>query len=289
MMDPRQWPSGMTLGDALWLEAKRSDGAPLTLQVEKTADGRRLIIPSGCQATIVEKYESLQADPYSTQTKLQISLEEGSKLLHYKLVHEGRQATHQSFLEVDVQKAASFQSHVFLFEGALIRNTIHVRLTGDDAECSLNGLYVGAGRQVIETHTLIEHQRPRGTSREVYKGILDGHSRGLFDGLIVVQKEGQKADSAQTNKNLLLSKEARADSRPELKIYANDVKCKHGSTIGQIDPAQLFYLRSRGVPLAEAKRLLVYAFASEMIEQVEIPAFREILFPCLTLATSTKK
>ena len=238
---------------------------------------------------MIEKNESLRPEPYTTQSKWEIVLAEGAKLNHYKLVHEGPQATHHSFLEVDVQKAASFQSHVFLFEGAQIRNTIHVRMTGEDADCLLEGLYVGSGTRVIENHTLIEHQKPRGTSRELYKGILDGQSRGLFDGLIIVQKEAQKTDSAQTNKNLLLSTEAKAVSNPELKIFANDVKCKHGSTIGQIDAAQLFYMRSRGVPQAEARRLLVYAFASEMIEQVEIPALREILFPCLNLATYIRK
>ncbi len=157
-------------------------------------------------------------------------------------MHEGRQAIHQSFLEVDVRKAASFDSHVFLFKGAQIRNTIQVRLSGEDASCSLNGLYVGSGQQVIENHTLIEHQKPRGTSRELYKGILDDQARGLFDGLIVVQKEAQKTDSIQTNKNMLLSPEARASANPELKIFANDVKCKHGATIGQISADSLFYL-----------------------------------------------
>jgi Fe-S cluster assembly protein SufD len=257
--------------------------ADAPVRIEETAEGTRIHVPPGRQASLIEKFESLQADSYTTQSKLQITVAENARLTHYKLVHEGPQATHHSFLEVDVQKAASFQSHVFLFEGAQIRNTIHVRMTGEDADCLLEGLYVGSGSRVIENHTLIEHQQPRGTSRELYKGILDGQSRGLFDGLIIVRKEAQKTDSAQTNKNLLLSPEARAGSNPELKIFANDVKCKHGSTIGQIDAAQLFYLRSRGIPQAEARRLLVYAFASEMIEQVEVPALREILFPCLKI------
>lgn len=275
--------------EGFWIEASRQDGSVLELKPEPVKEGRRLTIPEGCLATLIEKNESMRPEPYTTQSKWEIVLTPGSKLNHYKLVHEGPEATHHSFIEVDVQKAASFQSHVFLFEGAQIRNTIHVRMSGEDADCLLEGLYVGSSSRVIENHTLIEHQKPRGTSREVYKGILDGKSRGLFDGLIVVQKEAQKTDSAQTNKNLLLSAEAKAVSNPELKIFANDVKCKHGSTIGQIDAGQLFYLRSRGVPLAEARRLLVYAFASEMINQVEVPALREILFPCLNLATSIRK
>ena len=238
---------------------------------------------------MIVKNESLRPEPYTKMSKWEMVIAEGAKLNHYKLVHEGQEATHHSFLEVEVQKAASFQSHVFLFEGAQIRNTIHVRLTGEDAECLLEGLYVGSGSRVIENHTLVEHQKPRGASRQLYKGILDGRSRGLFDGLVVVQKDAQKTDAAQTNKNLLLSAEAKAVSNPELKILANDVKCRHGSTIGQIDAAQLFYMRSRGIPQAEARRLLIYAFASEMIEKVEIPALRDILFPCLNLATYIKK
>jgi len=288
-MDPRQWHSGMTAKEGFWLEARSVDGSSVTLSPEPVKEGRRLTIPQGCQATLIEKNESMRPEPYTTQSKWEIILTEGSKLNHYKLVHEGPEATHHSFLEVDVRKSASFQSHVFLFEGAQIRNTIHVRMTGEDADCLLEGLYVGSGKRVIENHTLVDHQKPRGTSRELYKGILDGQSRGVFDGLVIVQKEAQKTDSAQTNRNLLLSTEAKAVSNPELKIFANDVKCKHGSTIGQIDAAQLFYMRSRGVPLAEARRLLVYAFASEMINQVEVPALREILFPCLNLATSIKK
>jgi len=178
---------------------------------------------------------------------------------------------------VQAQKSASFQSHVFLLGGARVRNTIHVRLDGEGADCSLNGLYLATGEQVMETHTLIDHIRPHGTSREFYKGILDQKAQGLFDGLIIVEKDAQKTDSSQTNKNLLLSNTARANSNPELRILANDVKCKHGATIGQLDPAQLFYMRSRGISEADARRLLIYAFASEMINLVEKASMRETL------------
>jgi Fe-S cluster assembly protein SufD len=263
--------------------------ADAPLRVEEVPGGVRVSVPAGARASIVERYDPQGTAPYVTQTKVFASVAENAHLNHYKLVHEGRQADHSSFLEVDVQKAGSFHSEVFLFEGARIRNTIHVRLVGEEASCILNGLYVGSGRQEFETHTLIEHQKPRGTSRELYKGILDDQSRGLFDGLIVVQKEAQKTDSSQTNKNLLLSPEAHASANPELKILANDVKCKHGATIGQLNADALFYLRSRGVPAPEARRLLVYAFASEMIEPVQVPELREALFPCLNLATSIKK
>lgn len=249
--------------------------APLTM--ERTSDGQRLRIPPGCSVSLVEMYQDHRAEPYTTQSHVQVVLGERSRLVHYKVVHEGPQARHQSFLEVEVGTAAYFESHVFLFNGANIRNTIQARLTGEQAECTLNGLYVARGEQVVETHTLIDHCRAYGKSRELYKGILDGKAQGLFDGLIVVRKEAQKTDSSQTNKNLLLSNDAKAKSNPELKILANDVKCKHGATIGQIDETQLFYLRSRGIHELDARRVLISAFASEMIEPVAIPSLCETI------------
>jgi len=176
-----------------------------------------------------------------------------------------------------VRKAGVFQSHVFEMTGGRVRHTIHVRLEGEGAECSLNGLYLATNQEQVENHTLIDHVLPHGTSREFYKGILDGHSRSVFDGLVIVRQGAQKTDSVQTNKNLLLSAKAQAQSNPELKILANDVKCKHGATIGQLDPNQLFYFRSRGIPEADARRLLVFAFASEMIQLVEIAPLRDAL------------
>jgi Fe-S cluster assembly protein SufD len=253
--------------------------APVT--IEKTAGAVRIHVPAGCQASLTENYASQGDNVYTTQAKIDITLEASARLTHYKLVQEGPQAVHQSFIEAHVHKSAAFISHAFLFGGASIRNTIHVRLDGEGAECSLNGLYLGTARQIIETHTLIEHLEPHGTSKEFYKGILDEQAQGLFDGLIVVQKKAQKTDSTQTNKNLLLSPKAKAHSNPELKILANDVKCKHGSTIGQLSVEQMFYLRSRGIPEGEARKLLIYAFASEMIERIETPEMKEQLSAAL--------
>ncbi len=259
------------------------------VEIKSEGDAVRLNVLANQQVTLIEKFESPEKEPYTTQSRVLLSLAPDAKVTHYKLVLEGKQATHQSFLEVDVDRGASFTSHVFLIGGLHVRNTIQVRLKGEHADCSLNGLYVGGGKQVLETHTLIDHQKPHGSSREFYKGILDGESQGIFDGLVVVSQEAQKTDSAQMNKNLLLSSKARAHSVPELKILANDVKCKHGSTIGQLDAQQLFYLRSRGISQAQARQLLIYAFASEMIELVESEELKATLLPCLSLATSTKK
>ena len=263
------------------------EGAPV--KIEEAADILRVVVPAGEEVTLLEKYQNRNPEPYSTQTRIQLTIEPKARVTHYKVVLEGTLADHHSFLEVDAGRDAAFYSHVFLMGGAKIRNTIQVHLTGENAECVLNGLYVGRGQQVIETHTVIDHQKPHGTSHEFYKGILDDQSYGVFDGLVIVAKDAQKTDSAQSNKNLLLSPKAHAHSVPELKIMANDVKCKHGSTIGQLDPEQLFYLRSRGVPLEDARKLLIYAFASEMIELVELEEVRASLLPCLTLTTSIRK
>jgi Fe-S cluster assembly protein SufD len=212
-----------------------------------------------------------------SEGKLSVQIGENARLTHYKVVSDATAERHHSFLEAALERSAIFQSHVFLFGGLHVRNTIQVRMNGEGADCTLNGLYLAAGKQVMESHTLIDHVQPHGTSRELYKGILDDQSVGHFDGLIVVGKDAQKTDSAQSNKNLLLSSSARAKSDPQLKIFANDVKCKHGSTVGQVDANQLFYFQSRGIPKNEARRLLIYAFASEMINQVRLLPLREAL------------
>lgn len=233
---------------------------------EGNPDQMRLTVPANVALTVVETYSS---QPTAVQTRLAVTLGENARLTHYKIVQPGTQGVHQSFAEVDVPRGAAYHSHVFLLGGAEVRNTIHVRLSGENADCVLNGLYMAAGEQKMETHTVIDHLKPHGTSREYYKGILDDRAQGLFDGLIIVQKDAQKTDSTQSNKNLLLSNTAKATSNPELKILANDVKCKHGATIGQLNADQLFYLRSRGVSAVEARRLLVRAFAKEMVDTIE--------------------
>jgi Fe-S cluster assembly protein SufD len=257
------------------MEARREDGT--LLKIDADSESRHLTIPSGNKVTLTETYQSPGAAAYTTNSKIQVHLEKDAQLTHYKVVQEGPQATHHSFMEVHVGPAASFQSHVFLLDGARVRNTLHVRLEEEGAECSLNGLYLATREEVMETHTLIDHMKPHGTSREFYKGILDEKAQGLFDGLVIVEKDAQKTDSTQSNKNLLLSSTARANSNPELKILANDVKCKHGATIGQLDAGQLFYLQSRGIPAEEARKLLIFAFASEMLIGVTQPSLREVL------------
>jgi Fe-S cluster assembly protein SufD len=193
---------------------------------------------------------------------------------HTKIERESRKAFHIGALQVRQGKNSSFFSHVVLTGGALVRNEIGSVFGGEGGDCTLDGLYVAGGDQHVDNRTRIDHAQPHCSSRELYKGILGGAARGVFNGKIIVHKDAAKTDARQTNNNLLLSKEASVDTKPQLEIYNNDVKCNHGSTIGQIDPQALFYLRSRGLEEADAQRLLTFAFASEVIGRVKVERLR---------------
>jgi Fe-S cluster assembly protein SufD len=180
-----------------------------------------------------------------------------------------------STLRIEQSRGAQVDSHSILLGGGLVRNNVHPVLNGEGAECLINGLFVGASHQHIDNFMLVEHARPNCNSRQFYNGILADHARGVFHGRIVVHKDAQKTDAKQTNRNLLLSDNARIDTKPQLEIYADDVKCTHGATIGQIDENQLFYLRSRGFAHADARNLLLYAFAAECLDRMKEPAARD--------------
>jgi Fe-S cluster assembly protein SufD len=239
---------------------------------------RNLVIAeAGSQAAIVETFLGTAGEPYFTNTVTEIVLEDGAILDFSKLEREGDAAFHVATTAVSVGRNANFTSHSISLGGALARNDLNVRLDAEGADCTLNGLFLGNGRQLLDNHTLIDHARPHGTSRELYKGILDGKSRGIFHGKIIVRPDAQKTDAMQTNKNLLLSREALVNSEPALEIFADDVKCRHGSTIGQLDAAAMFYLRSRGIGEDEARSLLVYAFASDVASRIRVAPLRELV------------
>jgi Fe-S cluster assembly protein SufD len=160
-------------------------------------------------------------------------------------------------------------SHSVLLGGALVRNNVHPVLAGEGGECLINGLFIGNGHQHLDNYMLVEHASPRCGSRQFYNGILDGHAHGVFHGRIIVHKDAQKTDAKQTNRNLLLSDDAQIDTKPQLEIYADDVKCTHGATIGQIEGDALFYLRSRGIDEVSARNLLLFAFASECLNRMK--------------------
>jgi Fe-S cluster assembly protein SufD len=236
-----------------------------------------VVARGGSQAQIVETYGGADGEVYWTNALTEIAVEDGAVLDHVTLQQEGLAAFHTATLAARLGRDARFSSHAVNLGGALSRHDVIATFVAPGGECVMNGLFVATGTQHMDTHTRVDHAQPHTTSRELYKGILDGKARGVFDGRVVVRKDAQKTDAQQTNKNLLLSKEALVHSTPALEILADDVKCKHGSTTGQLDPTAVFYLRSRGIGLAEARRLLTFAFASDVIQKLPVAAIRERL------------
>ena len=233
-----------------------------------------VIAEAASQAYIVETYVGPAGTLYFTNAVTELVLGDGAMLDFSKLECESDAAFHVATTEVSQGRDSSFTSHSISLGGALARHDLNVRLDAEGAGCTLNGLFIGSGTQHLDNHTLIDHAKPHGTSRELYKGIMNGQSRGVFNGKIIVRPGAQRTDAMQTNKNLLLSKEALVNSKPTLEIFADDVKCRHGSTIGQLDDAAMFYLRSRGIDEKEARDLLVYAFASDVASRIRVAPLR---------------
>jgi Fe-S cluster assembly protein SufD len=221
------------------------------------------------KAQVIEHYWGENAGAYFTNAVTEAVLAKGSYLDHTKIVQEDPQGYHIGSLTVRQEEGSRLTSRVFSVGGAFIWNEVETALSAKKAECFLEGLYLAKDKQHVDTRTFIDHLSPDCASHEAYKGVLDGQATGIFDGRILVRENAQKTDARQSNKNLLLSGEAKVYSKPQLQIYADDVKCSHGSATGQLDKEALFYLRSRGIGLEEARRILVYAFAGEMVEKIE--------------------
>ena len=238
----------------------------------------RLVISAApnSRATVIETFVGPDVR-YLTNTVMEASVGEGASVEHYRLLLEGSEAYHVGVSRVLQHKDSTFSSVAIAHGAALGRNDFGVTLAGTGAECTLNGLYLTTGSQHIDNYINIDHAEPYGTSRLFYKGILDGRSRAVFGGNVTVRKDAQKTDAQQTDKNLLLSEEAEVDSKPSLLIYADDVKCGHGATAGHIDADTVFYMRSRGLDLPTASRILIHAFASEIIDTVALEPLREYL------------
>jgi Fe-S cluster assembly protein SufD len=233
------------------------------------AYSRTLVLAGrGSESRIVEVFVSGRGRASLTNAVTEVVLEDGAQLDRCKLQLEGGEALHVATLAVRLARDARFHDHSLVLGAALSRDDIDVRFEGEGGECVLDGLFLVDGRRVADTHSRIDHARPHCSSRELYKGILDDQARGVFNGLVIVRPGAQKTDAWQMNRNLLLSSEALVHSTPQLEILADDVKCKHGSTTGQLDPAALFYLRSRGIGEAAARGLLTWAFASELLATV---------------------
>jgi Fe-S cluster assembly protein SufD len=223
----------------------------------------------------MEDYVSLGSGVAFCNSATELVAADNAVLSHYMIEQEHRQTFNVSTLRIQQGRSSNVASHSVLAGGALVRNNVHPVLAGEGSECLINGLFVGAGRQHIDNYMLVEHASPHCGSRQFYNGILDDHAHGVFHGRIIVHKQAQKTDAKQTNRNLLLSDDAQIDTKPQLEIYADDVKCTHGATIGQIEGDALFYLRSRGIDEASARRLLLVAFASECLERMKEGGIRE--------------
>ena len=255
----------------------------------KVTHPRTLIVAGhNTDVTVVESYTGPKDSIYFTNAVTEISVGDGARIDHYRLLLEGEKAFHVGTSRVKQERDSSFSSASFILGTALARNDLEVLLDAPGAYCTLNGLYLTADNQHIDNLISIDHAQPHCTSRLNYKGILDGKSRAVFGGEVVVRPNAQKSDAQQTDKNLILSHSAEVDSKPSLLIYADDVKCSHGATAGHIDADTLFYLRSRGLDLDAASRMLIHAFASEIIDTVKPEPLREYLNTIFAAAIPNK-
>ena len=233
-----------------------------------------LVADRGGEATVVESYVGLADDTYLTNAVTEVVLGEGAILQHYKIEDESERAFHVGTTAVVQGRDSTFTSGSIAVGGALARNNLGVLLAAPGASCALTGLYVLHGRQHVDNHTFIDHAAPRCTSRQLYKGVLDGRARAVFNGRVTVRRDAQHTDAHQTNKNLLLSEGAEVDTKPQLEILADDVKCTHGAAVGQLGEDAVFYLRSRGLGEEAARTLLTYGFMSEVINRITVEPIR---------------
>ena len=228
----------------------------------------------GAKLTVIESYAGLSDGPYWTNAITHVTVEKGAAIQHFKFQAEGAGAFHIAATDVDLHENAAYTSFVMSLGGILARNEIRARFNGEGVHCALKGVSLARGRQHLDTTTRVDHLMPSGVTDETYKGIVDDRARSVFRGKIRVAPGAQKTNAYQLNQNLLLSDRAQADSKPELEIFADDVKCGHGSTVGDIDAEALFYLRARGLEEREARTLLIEAFLGQLIDDIEIGPVR---------------
>jgi Fe-S cluster assembly protein SufD len=244
---------------------------------EMTNPRNLIVAENATEASIVEDYVSLGSGVSFSNVVTELVAGEDAVISHYMIEREDRQVFNVSTLRTQQARSSNVSSHSVLLGGGLVRNNIHPVLAGEGGECLINGLFIGNGHQHMDNYMLVEHASPHCGSRQFYNGILDGHSHGVFHGRIIVHKDAQKTDAKQTNRNLLLSDDAQIDTKPQLEIYADDVKCTHGATIGQVEENALFYMRSRGIEETEARSLLLLAFANECLDRMKSAPVRDYL------------
>ena len=248
----------------------------LTTAADNRMSHPRVLVVAGrsSQVRIVESYAGLGDARYFTNAVTEVEVGDNAIVDHYKLLRESLDAYHVGSMHVRLGRDANFSSHSITLGGALVRNDVDVELAGSGGECTLNGLYLANARRLVDNHTTIVHAQAHCASHELYKGVLDDEAHAVFNGKIIVAIDAQKTDAKQTNKALLLSENARINTKPELEIFADDVKCTHGATIGQLDNDALFYLRARGLSLQQARSVLIHAFASDLLQRIAIEPIR---------------
>ena len=247
-----------------------------------------ILVDKEAQISVVEDYVSFGSEtPALSNTVTELVVGESATVAHMMVEREHLQSYNISTLRIQQSRSANVASHSLLLGGSLVRNNVHPVLAGEGGECLINGLFIGSGNQHLDNYMLVEHASPHCSSRQFYNGVLDEHAHGVFHGRIIVHKDAQKTDAKQTNRNLLLADDAQIDTKPQLEIYADDVKCTHGATIGQIEENVLFYLRSRGIPEVDARRLLLGAFAGECVERIPAGPARDFAQKLLEERLST--
>jgi Fe-S cluster assembly protein SufD len=240
------------------------------------------VAQKGSQVTIIEHYVSDEESIYFTNGVTEIVAEENSFVDHIKLQEDSKKSFHIARMEVDQERNSNFRSHSISTGGELTRNEFNARFNDEGGECTLNGLFMIDGSQLFDAHTLMDHAKPHCNSHEHYKGILDDKSRGVFNGKVIVRQDAQKTNAFQENNNILLSDEALVNTKPQLEIFADDVKCSHGATIGQMDDDAKFYLKSRGIGEEASKGILLHAFASDVITSIKIESIRNYIEKIIT-------
>ena len=236
-----------------------------------------VVLGENSRSTVIEEYVSVNDSPHFTNAVTEIDIGPGSTLDHYKVLSENLAAYHVASSNLRLGRDSTTRSTSVTLGGSLVRNDIGALLRGDGAECTLNGLYLANSDQLVDNHTTIDHAVPHCNSHELYKGVLNGHGRSVFNGKIIVRIDAQKTDAKQTNQALLLSEDAQINTKPELEIFADDVKCTHGATVGQLADDALFYLRARGLDEAQARRVLIHAFANDVLSRISLDSLRAYL------------
>ena len=266
--------------------------APVHLLFVATQPGaashpRCLVVAGASSAvTVLEDYVTLQDAAYFTNAVTEIAIADNARVNHVRVQREGMQAFHIAHCAVALAHASRYQSVSVALGARISRHNLSIEQAGEGAECAIDGLALIGGSQLADTHTLIDHARPNGVSRQQHKCIVDGAAHAVFNGKIMVRQDAQLTNSSQSSRNLLLSAKARVDTKPQLEIFADDVKCAHGATVGQLDADEVFYLRSRGLTEAAARNLLTYAFGAEIIDRIPIATLKQTLEQAVLAQTS---